>query len=586
MSALSRSISDLQDNRRQWQAFQTEGHCVVLAPPGSGKTKLLTTRLAFDLLNKIPRPHGAACITLTNAAADELQRRTASLGIENRANLFIGTVHSFALRQIIEPFATLVGRPELATVQIAGDQQCKRAMKEAIETVYGAEDSRNVDSTIRVLRQRLTPPEEWASRAGKLTTTFYRYLEDLHAQGVYDFTELIGIAVDLVENHRTIRQVLAAKFPHLYIDEYQDLAPGLHRLVEALCFDHYANAELFAVGDADQAVYAWTGTRPELLDDLAGHSHVTPIELEFNYRSASAIIDVANRLRPPDRVPMKGFKQGGTVSVVYCPRGPAEQYEQVVEHVRAAMQDGVPLHEIAVLCSTNAECATVTKLLRESNIPAAVREPIYRTTAVTALLECCAAWATLGREQSGDRLDDLLTRWRSVLGDVWTMHHSIELTTVLMEYGSRPTQPASDLIDAILHAGLSKALDQAARADEVNEFQKMHAALTTGELKGSSTLALAERSRKSGRVEVTTMTSSKGLEFDVVMIVGLDEQNIPSYQALRDTTQMAEDRRKLYVSITRARDAAALFYSGFVLKPWGDRYDAGPSRFLREAGLI
>lgn len=131
MSRLSASIDDLKNNDRQWEAFTTEGHCVVLAPPGSGKTKLLTTRMAYDLANKITKPRGAACITLTNAAAEELRRRVDELGVEGRPNLAIGTVHSFLLRKVLEPFARVVGRPELASVTIASKAESAKLLQEA-----------------------------------------------------------------------------------------------------------------------------------------------------------------------------------------------------------------------------------------------------------------------------------------------------------------------------------------------------------------------------------------------------------------------------------------------------------------------
>ena len=121
MSALSESIADLKANPRQWKAFTTEGNCVVLAPPGSGKTKLLTTRMAHDLITSVPPPHGAACITLTNAAADELRRRVDRLGVPPRSTLFVGTVHAFALRQVLIPFAAMLGMPQHTTPQFISD---------------------------------------------------------------------------------------------------------------------------------------------------------------------------------------------------------------------------------------------------------------------------------------------------------------------------------------------------------------------------------------------------------------------------------------------------------------------------------
>lgn len=149
MSALAKAREQLRTNERQWQAFVTEGHCVVLAPPGSGKTKLLTTRLANDLVTRIKRPHGAACITLTNAAADELERRLEALGVERRSTLFVGTVHSFALTRIVLPFAAVGGYPELANPRIASDRQVKAALDEAVSDFYRDGEGRFVDSTVK-----------------------------------------------------------------------------------------------------------------------------------------------------------------------------------------------------------------------------------------------------------------------------------------------------------------------------------------------------------------------------------------------------------------------------------------------------
>jgi len=411
MSALSQSIENLKANARQWDAFNAEGHCVVIAPPGSGKTKLLTTRLAYDLANKIPRPHGAACITLTNAAADELRGRADQLGVEDRPNLFIGTVHSFALRKIIEPFASVVKRPELAHISIASDRQCAQAYDEATQGVLGRhDDPKYVRSTIEFNRQRLASDEEWARSGEMIKQVALRYERKLRAEGLLDFLGVVTMAVELVEQHKVIRRVLTAQYPHLYVDEYQDLAPGLDRLVRALCFDYVLNSELFAVGDPDQALYAFTGTRPELLSELSQRSDVTTVELDHNYRCGQAIIQLANLLWR-GKAPMTGNRHGGHVSATRCPGGPDDQYRHVVRSIRDARERGVPLHEIAVLCPLNAQCEAITTALRANKIPAHARSSEYRLTMVTAFTESCAAWATQGRETSNYRLGALLSRW-------------------------------------------------------------------------------------------------------------------------------------------------------------------------------
>src|SRR5439155_24378385 len=174
---------ELRTNERQWQAFTAEGHCVVLAPPGSGKTKLLTTRLASDLVNRIARPHGAACITLTNAAADELERRLDALSVDRRSTLFVGTVHSFALTRIVLPFAAVGGYPELSNPQIASDRQVNAAIDHAVGEFYRDGERRFVDSTVKRLR-RMMDPDEWARAGGSIAHVSKRFEQILHEQGL------------------------------------------------------------------------------------------------------------------------------------------------------------------------------------------------------------------------------------------------------------------------------------------------------------------------------------------------------------------------------------------------------------------
>lgn len=585
MSALTESMRELRTNARQWEAFTTRGHCAVLAPPGSGKTKLLTTRLAFDLANRVPKPHGAACITLTNTAAAELRRRIEVLGVEDRHHLFIGTVHGFTLGRVIAPFATLVGRPELANISIASKQQCRETYDEAIAEVFDPyEDTWNVQSTIEFNRQRLATDKEWALSGEKIQEVARRYEAKLRTKGLFDFLDIVTIAVELVERHKVIRRVLTAQYPHLYVDEYQDLAPGLDRLVRSLCFDYVVNSELFAVGDVDQAVFGFTGTRPELLEEVAARSDVTAVPLERNYRCGEAIIRIANLMRK-GKPPIVGNRDGGNVSATRCPGGFDDQCQRAVEAVNNAITQEVPLHEIAVICPLNSQCEQITDALRVAGIPAFVRGSEYRLTPVTAFIEGCAAWATLGRECSNYRLGELLAYWRTFMGARWSRADDVRLTELLMDYETSGEEPAHHLIRELLDLGLQRALQQVALADDAVQVRQMYGALTVGNLSNVSVRELAEHARKVDRVEVTTMTSSKGLEFDVVLIMSADEESIPHYLSLNDRAKLAEDRRKFYVSITRARDEIGIFYSGFVVTRYGRRKYQGPSRFLGEIGL-
>jgi DNA helicase-2/ATP-dependent DNA helicase PcrA len=559
---------------------------VVLAPPGSGKTKLLATRAAYDLANRIPRPHGAACITLTNPAADELRRRIADLGTDSRSTFFIGTVHSFALTRIVLPFALPAGRGEMAELKIASRAAKDQAMRDSLDEVFPRatrNELRLARSTIERNRKLMADDHQWHLTGAALREAARRYEEKLRRHGLMDFDDVVTCAVELVEQYRFVRRALTARYPHLYVDEYQDLAPGLDRLVRALCFDYRFASELFAVGDPDQAVFGWTGTRPELLAELAAAPGVTPVFLEINYRCGSEIIARAQRLLDGRRL-VSGERSGGCVEVHYEPAGFGAQAAAAARLAQEFWVRGTPLHEIAVLCSTRDECAEAAGALRAGGVSAYVRGSEYEQTPVTLLVEALAAWAVLGREASGHRLGDLLRRWRDVLAGQWSMNAATLLVERLIAYEERGREPAFQFLAKMLAVGLQGVLDAPGRSDEAAAIADMTRALTAGELASVSLTDLAERGRNVDRVEVTTTSSGKGLEFDVVLLLGADEGKMPHFSSVGDRAKLDEDRRKFYVSLTRARDEVHIFYSGF-----DDRYGRirpnGPSRFLGLLGL-
>lgn len=586
MSALSDSIADLKTNPRQWEAFTTEGNCVVLAPPGSGKTKLLTTRMAHDLLTRVSLPHGAACITLTNAAADELRRRVDRLGVPPRSTLFVGTVHAFALRQVLIPFATVLGLPQYAAPEFISASQKTQIIEAAIKDEFGRHaDIRYARSTVDVNRQRLATPDQWSRAGPEIAEVARRYEDELERRGLIDFQKLVRLAVEFVEGHAAIRKVLAARYPRLYVDEYQDLAPGLDRLVRAMCFNYRTDTELFAVGDPDQAILAFTGTRPELLEELARHGMVTSVRLETNYRCHPEIVAVANRLWP-GRGPAPSAGSQTCVTATVCPDGFAAQCARALTVARQARAFGVPLHEIAVICPSNYQCRQAAETLREGGLPAIVRDEGYRHTAITSLTEASAAWAVLGRENSGYRFGELIARHRAALGGSWTRARDAAFAGLLLRHADASEELATSFIHDLLELGVSQALRRPALADEVPEVAAMIAVYATGVLRDATMIQLADRARKTERIEVTTMASSKGLEFDTVMILGADEGQVPFFSSLSNREQMAEDRRKMYVSITRARNKVEITCSGFVQWESGKQSRAGPSRFLTELRLL
>ncbi|TCO32834.1 DNA helicase-2/ATP-dependent DNA helicase PcrA [Kribbella steppae] len=582
MSALSESIDTLRTNERQWRAFtSTSRRCAVMAPPGSGKTKLLAARAAHDLATAITPPQGAACITLTNPAADELRRRMEALGARRGSVVFVGTVHAFVLNCVVTPFAAAAGLSTGHRTVIASDAQRGSIMRDCIAAVYpDTEDVRAVPSTIARFRKMLATDAEWELAGPRIRSVAELYEQRLAEEQLTDFDGLVALAVRLVEEHEFVRRTLTTRYSRVYVDEYQDLAPGLDRLVQALCFDDTLDCRLFAVGDPDQAVYGWTGSRPELLDELTSRPGVDVVRLTVNYRCREEIVRRSERLLTVDRE-LTGNRPGGEVRAELAPQGFADQIDHTIAQVRR-LASAVPLERIAVLGSTHALCSEAATGLRAAGIPARVKDADYRSTPATMLVERLAAWAVLGRESSGQQLGRLLAAWRALLGPLADRPNQRSLVACLLDQD--PDRTAVSFIDQVRALRLDTAMSTGGRPDDVAALAALRATYS-GPAAPVELVDLANRSSGRGRVQIMTTLACKGLEFDAVVILGADQGRIPSWLA-RSSMELAEERRKFYVAVTRARDSLLITYSGFTVNPYGRRFYDGPSPFLHQMNLI
>ncbi|MFG2738235.1 UvrD-helicase domain-containing protein [Streptomyces harbinensis] len=584
MSRLAASIEELKRNERQWEAFKTPGNCVVMAPPGSGKTKLLSTRIASDL-QVITPPQGAAGITLTNAAAAELRRRVLELEVTPRANLFLGTVHSFAMRQILSPFAGVCGRSELLARRIATSREKTAAFESAIAQVYPPNsDTRNVRSTVERHRKMIASEDEWNLAGPRIVAVSQAYERELASEGLVDFEILVTAAVELVEGYEFIPNLLTAKNPSIYVDEYQDLSPGLDRIIRSLCFDGTTRSRLFAVGDHNQAIYGWTGTRPELLDEVSRHPTVSRIELTKNYRSAREIIDRASRLLGLSGI--EGVSDGGLVDSTYCRAGFKSQCQEAGKLAARLISEGYLAHEIGVLTPTNNQAELAVEEFRKLGVPVSANASPYSSTPATSLIEKLAVWATRQDRPDGEfRLSDLLSEWRAILraepGDL-----SVDLALIdAMKQSSDSEELAALFVERILQSGLGAALRDPLRGEDSAAVSDLLELVDGGQLSDWTIQTLADRGSRTGRVGVYTMSSAKGLEFDATLILGVDQGQIPHFLSTYNSRDLAEDRRKFYVAVTRSRRRTSIFYSGFVQWKSGKIGHNGPSQFLREMGL-
>jgi DNA helicase II / ATP-dependent DNA helicase PcrA len=586
VSALSVARSQIATNPEQWRAFTATGHCLVTAPPGSGKTELLTARLAQDFIDTIHAPHGAACITYSNTAASELRRRLDHFGVEHRSNLVIGTVHSFALNHIIRPFAAILGSQRVANARVATEAQRDDAFERAQAAVYGDEDpGYGLRTTMDRRRRHFGSGGSDVTFGGEsvaeVASMYESYLDEA---GLIDFDGIVKAAVKLAESDKVVREVLAARFTKLYIDEYQDLGAGLHELVKVLCFDQAANAALFAVADPDQCIYVFSGASPELVEEIADRSDVEHVKLRLNYRCSDEIIAQSRKLLPSP-IDVEGFREGGTVQAHQVDGKIAGQAERAVGFVRAALDAGSKAEDVAILCLSNADCIEVGDILHGAGIPVFVRrDDDYPRTPATQLMEMAAAWATAEPGQSGVTLKFVLGQWRQLLGGRWTRAKDVALTSLLLAQGATDDPPARDFVAAILELGLDAALrDDRLRAEDTDGVAQLLASVADGHLSGLTVTGLGDRAFARNRVHVLTMHSSKGLEFDLVCLLGLEHTRLPRFNAAE--WEKIQDRRKFYVAITRGRFEVHMFYTGWLINKYGKRWDHGPSTFVKQLGL-
>ena len=323
------------------------------------------------------------------------------------------------------------------------------------------------------------------------------------------------------------------------------------------------------------------GTQPQLLRQLGERAGVQKVELEVNYRSGQDIIDASLEVLGEART-IRGINEGGDI-VIHAPTdGDEGQREFGLQLVRDALTQGVPPEEITVLSYSGRERDLVAAKLRDAGIPTYARsEDDYRTTAATMAVEALASYAG---QESPDllQLADLLDTWAALPGAEGDHKQTVAVVDLLTNTNS--DEAASDFLEALVPLGLDHLTTARADASDGVEIQRMRAALRTGgTLSGMTVEALGRRARAQGCVMAATIHGVKGLEFDVVILLDAEEGRLPHWGTINSGNpgDMDEDRRKFYVSLTRAKKRVHIVWAGWRISRAGNRYSVDPSRFLR-----
>lgn len=585
------AAQELRGNPGQWAAYESTGNCVMLAGPGSGKTKTITLKIARLLNEEIRPPHGLACITYSNECVRELKQRLEVLGVGDSRRVFIGTVHGFCLKHLIAPFAKLAGLDLGDPLVVADSKKRDEIFARAAEEVIPHENPAYLWSPVNAYRRTYLDRtgDEFRNRDPKFAQLIERYEELLHDALYVDFDDMVLLGLRLLREHEWVQRAVKARFPVLVVDEYQDLGNPLHQIVLEL----YSKAEvrLIAVGDPDQSIYGFTGANPALLHELAARDDVETLELKMNYRSGRTIVASSLVALDEQREYVAVGDYEGTITHWKCPTGIEEQVKLVCETIipeALERREGRTKGDIAVLYIDKKDGAVITRALRDRGIDyvGGDKEARYTTTPLTRWVEDCAAWCSGGWESAKPSLRSLIDFWMNFneapLDKETRRRLRIELVRFLWS-NRNPAASLKDWLEGLAATGVTEILAQNhVRLDDRTSFDElMKAANDPDKLLDLNVGGFGKLRGSSDHVNLVTLHSSKGLEFDVVIMIGLEQGRIPNYSATTPESKR-EPRRLFYVGLTRARNEVHLLSSGFYENNYGRRFEYGPSEFVLE----
>jgi len=563
----------LSTNAGQWAAYESLRHCVVLAGPGSGKTKTLTIKMARLLAEDVAEPRGVACITFNNECARELESRLSDLGVEPSRRIFIGTVHSFSLTQIILPYSrvTRLGLPD--DFHVATKSERDQALRVALSDMgENHEQLRAWEARMNSYRRSISDRNrpEWLEVSPELAHLSVLYEGQLRLMNLIDYEDMPLLALRALRENEWLRRALLAKFPVLIVDEYQDLGSALHRIVLGLCFT--TGMRLFAVGDPDQSIYGFNGARPDLLQRLSERNDVETVRLRLNYRCATQIVAASGALldEARDYDAVAGAPAG---EVFFHPL--RERYEGqasllVNEFLPQALarHPDLRLGDVAILYPAAWLGDTLVPAIQQAGLPFIRTDTnaLYsRSSRLMHWLEQCALWCC-GGWQNGTPLFSRLANAgkrlfsNAILSDTQATEFQRELITKLWTSrdGTLPLlEWLTDFHDRLLD---SLGTECPELGDELLILANFIERIS---LEGDSHhMSLADLAGQSGgrdSLNLSSLHSAKGREFPVVFIFGADIGRLPRNGS--SDQDVAEARRAFYVGLTRAEVEIHVVYT-------------------------
>ena len=540
-------------NAEQREAAQAvTGPVVILAGAGTGKTRVISHRVAYAAATGATDPKLALVVTFTEKAATEMGHRLRALGLPQ---VQASTFHAAARRQLAHFWPEIHGRPlpEVLDSKLRIIGPLARQLPGGYRFTPAKDLADEIEwAKVRRMRPETYEPERDPPVPKDVFTRFWRSYELGKARADrIDFEDMLTLAVELYEGDEGAIGLARRRYSWFSVDEYQDTNRLQEDLLRLWLGDR---RDLCVVGDPDQTIYSFTGASSDYLTTFADrYADARVVRLSQNYRSTPQVLELANRLIP-GRELRSGETHGPKPELVPHPDGDRE-LAAVVASIRALLADGIEATEIAVLVRTNAQLVAFEAALSGAGIPFSVRG-----TRFFARPDVRAARAALSDTDATGRLSRIVAnRWRTELG---------------FDEAS-PAGPGAETRDR--HAALSTLLAIARRL-EVEQPD----ATVADFLAELARRDAAEADAGGEGVTLSTLHRAKGLEWDAVFLPQLEEGTLPIRQAASDFAALAEERRLLYVGITRARRHLVISWAHSRVGLKGRSARARPSRFIAE----
>ncbi|HYH06889.1 MAG TPA: UvrD-helicase domain-containing protein [Thermoanaerobaculia bacterium] len=596
-------LSGLNPQQRDAVTHGT-GPLLVLAGAGSGKTRVITYRIAHLMGEMNVRPHNILAVTFTNKAAAEMLHRVDQLVPPTGSSRpWIGTFHSTSLR-MLRRYADRLGFTKSFAVYDTADQLTliRRCMRE-LNMNDEAFPPRSVLTRISHAKNELINPVEYEKTnldffGSRVSEIYRQYQKRLREFDAMDFDDLIGNYVQLLEQHEDVRNELHERFQHLLIDEYQDTNRAQYVLVKLLAGKA---GNIVAVGDEDQSIYKFRGAD---INNILNFERDFPgakiIKLEQNYRSTGNILDAATGV-VSNNIARKGktlFTKGGKgdpVRIVTCSND-REEAQFVLEKI-SSLKSKYRLTDFAVLFRTNAQSRPFEEELLRANLPYSVVGGVkfYERAEIKDILSFVRASVRPHDTPSIERVINVPTRgigdttvnalseqaaaqnvslWTIIEGDLSFLPARAakavkEFREIIHDLQRASTNPIPEFVDyVLLRTGYRRMLQESRDLQDESRLENLEELLNSArdytEQNPQSTLAdyldsltlISDLDRYESQKGVTLMTlhSAKGLEYKVVFLAGMEEGILPHANSAEHSEDLEEERRLCYVGMTRARE--------------------------------